>query len=88
MNKYGKKQKKHSRSIFLNTDDAVYVDADRKTFRFSFAPVNIEDESKLSVKNTIVDYKIGSGLGVKNLVSGLFLGSTASYPSTYSAHQV
>ena len=86
MNKYGKKQKKHTRSIFLNTDDASYVDADRKTFRFSFAPVNIEDESKLTVKNTIVDYKIGSGLGVKNLVSGLFLGSTASFPSTYSVN--
>ena len=86
MNKYGKKQKKHTRSIFLNTDDAIYVDSERKTFRFAIAPINIEDESKLCVKNTIVDYKTGSGLGVKGIVSGLFLGSTATYPSTYSAN--
>jgi hypothetical protein len=86
MNKYGKKQKKHTRSIFLNTDDAVYVDSERKTFRFAIAPINIEDESKLYVENTIIDYKTGNGLGVKGIVSGLFLGSTATYPSTYSAN--
>jgi hypothetical protein len=83
MNKYGKKQRKHTRSIYLNTDDAIYVDSDRKTFKFSIAPINIEDESKLYVENTIVDYKQG-GLGVKN-VSSAVIGSTSAFTSTYNA---
>ena len=84
MNKhYHKKQKKHTRSIFLNTDDAYYVDAERKQFSFRIQPINIEDESKLYVKNTITDYR-GSGLAVKSVNTGLFLGSTATYTTTYS----
>jgi hypothetical protein len=81
---YFKKQPKHTRSIFLNTDDAFYVDADRKVFSFRIPPINIEDESKLYVKNTITDYKT-SGLAVKSVDTGLFLGSTATFASTYSA---
>ena len=81
---YFKKQPKHTRSIFLNTEDAYYVDSERKVFSFRIAPINIEDESKLFVKNTITDYK-ASGLAVKSVNTGLFLGSTATFASTYSA---
>jgi hypothetical protein len=82
-NNYHKKQRKHSRSIYLNTDEAFYIDPDRKQFSFRIQPINIEDESKLYVKNTITDYKI-SGLAVKSVNTGLFLGSTATYSTTYS----
>jgi hypothetical protein len=85
MTNYQKKQKKHSRSIYLNTDEAYYVDPERKTFRFRINPINIEDESIMVVKNTITGYK-SSGLAVKNVASGLFLGSTATYSTTYSAN--
>ena len=80
---YYKKQRKHTRSIYLNTDDAYYVNDDRTIFSFRFAPINIEDESRMYVKNTNVDYKT-AGLSVKNVQTGLFLGSTATYSSTYS----
>ena len=80
---YHKKQRKHTRSIFLNTDEAYYVDSERKQFSFRIQPINIEDESKLYVKNTITDYKT-SGLAVKSVNTGLFLGSTATYSTTYS----
>ena len=83
MTNYHKKQKKHSRSIFLNTDEAYYVDSERKTFQFRINPINIEDESRLYVKNTITDYK-SSGLAVKSVNTGLFLGSTATFSTTYS----
>ena len=80
---YHKKQRKHTRSIYLNTDEAFFVDSERKTFRFRINPINIEDESKLYVKNTITDYR-GSGLAVKSVNTGLFLGSTATFSTTYS----
>ena len=80
---YHKKQKKHTRSIYLNTDEAYYVNSERKQFSFRIQPINIEDESKLYVKNTITDYR-GSGLAVKSVNTGLFLGSTATYSTTYS----
>ena len=83
MNKYGKKQRKHTRSIFLNTDDAIYVDADRKTFRFAIAPINIEDESKLYVENTIINNRVG-GLAIKSITPAVALPS-ASFTSTYNA---
>jgi hypothetical protein len=82
---YYKKQRKHTRSIYLNTDDAYYTNADRTIFSFRFAPVNIEDESRMYVKNTNVDYKT-AGLSVKNVQTGLFLGSTATYSATYSVN--
>ena len=83
MNKYGKKQRKHTRSIFLNTDDAIYVDTDRKTFRFAIAPINIEDESKLYVENTIIDNRVG-GLAIKSITPAVAL-PNATFTSTYNA---
>lgn len=80
---YHKKQRKHTRSIYLNTDEAFFVDSQRKTFSFRINPINIEDESKLYVKNTITDYR-GSGLAVKSVNTGLFLGSTATFSATYT----
>lgn len=80
---YYKKQKKHTRSIYLNTDDAFYVNPDKTSFTFRFHPINIEDESRMYVKNTSVDFKT-TGLSVLNVKSGVFLGSTATYGATYS----
>jgi hypothetical protein len=85
MTNYNKKQRKHTRSIFLNTDNADYVDADRKTFRFRIPPINIEDESLLYVKNTSIDYKV-SGLSVKEVKTSVLLRDTGtSYAITYGA---
>ena len=78
---YGKKQFKHTRAIFLNTEDAYYVNADRTQFNFRFAPINLEDESLLYVRNTNTDYKT-SGLSVGKILQGFF--SASSYQSTYS----
>lgn len=81
---YYKKQKKHTRSIYLNTDEAFYVNPERTSFTFRLEAINIEDESRLYVKNTIVDYSTGAGLGVKSVKSGLFIGSTATYEAAYT----
>ena len=81
---YHKKQRKHTRSIFLNSDEAFYVNPERTSFTFRFAPINIEDESIMYVKNTNVDYRTGSGLSVQNVKTGIFRGSTATYSATYS----
>jgi len=85
MTNYQKKQKKITRSVYLNTDEAFYVDGERKTFRFRINPINVEDESIMMVKNTITGYK-SSGLAVKNVNTGLFLGSSATFSATYSAN--
>jgi hypothetical protein len=82
---YYKKQKKHTRTIILNTDDAFYVNPERKEFRFRFAPINIEDESKMYVKSTTANFKT-TGLAVKSIQTGLFLGSSATYSTTYSVN--
>lgn len=82
--KYYRKQKKHSRSIFLNTDQAYYTSPDRTQFSFRIAPINLEDESKLHVKNTIIDYR-ASGLSVKDVRASVFLGTGATYGTTYNA---
>lgn len=82
--KYYRKQKKHSRSIFLNTDQAYYTSPDRTQFSFRIPPVNVEDESKLHVKNTIIDYRT-SGLSVKDVRASVFLGTGATYASLYNA---
>jgi hypothetical protein len=81
---YYKKQPKHTRSVYINTDNAYYVNAERTVFSFRIPPINIEDESVLYVKNTNTDYKDNMGLSVKNVNTGLFLGSTATFGSTYS----
>lgn len=83
MTKYYKKQRKHTRSIFLNTDEAVFVDAERKTFRFSLAPINIEDESRLYVENSIIDNRTG-GLAIKSITPVVAL-PNASFTSTYNS---
>lgn len=79
---YGRKQKKHTRAIYLNTDDAYYINNDRTQFSFRFAPINVEDESLLYVRNTNTDYKT-SGLAVGKINQGFF--SATSYQSTYSS---
>jgi hypothetical protein len=79
---YYKKQKKHTRSVYINTDDAYYVNPDRTQFSFRINPINIEDESLLYVKNTNVDYKT-SGLAIKNITPVVLL-PNASFASTYN----
>lgn len=81
---YGKKQKKHTRAVYLNTDDAYYVSPDRTQFSFRFAPINLEDESILYVRNTNTDYR-SSGLSVKDVRASVFLGTGATYATIYNA---
>jgi hypothetical protein len=81
---YFRKQKKHTRAVYLNTDDAYYVNADRTQFSFRIPPINVEDESILYVRNTNTDYK-ASGLSVKEIKASVFLGTGATYASTYNA---
>ena len=80
---YYKKQKKHTRSVYINTDDAYFVNADRTQFSFRINPINIEDESLLYVKNTNVDYKT-SGLAIKNITPAVSL-PNAIFTSTYNS---
>ena len=81
---YYKKQLKHTRAIYLNTDDAFYVNPDRTQFSFRFAPLNIEDESVLYVRNTNTDYKT-AGMSVKAVKASVFLGTGATYATNYNA---
>jgi hypothetical protein len=81
---YFRKQKKHTRAIYLNTDDAFYVNPERTQFSFRIPPINVEDESILYVRNTNTDYK-ASGLSVKDVKASVFLGTGGSYASTYNA---
>lgn len=80
---YYKKQKKHTRSVYINTDDAYYVNPERTQFSFRINPINIEDESLLYVKNTNVDYKT-SGLAIKNITPAVVL-PNALFTSTYNS---
>ena len=81
---YGKKQRKHTRAIYLNTDDAYYINPDRTQFSFRFAPINLEDESILYVRNTNTDYR-SSGLSVKDVRASVFLGTGTTYATNYNA---
>jgi len=81
---YFKKQKKHTRAVYLNTDDAYYVNADRTQFSFRIPPIGVEDESILYIRNTNTDYK-ASGLSVKEVRASVFLGTGTTYASTYNA---
>jgi hypothetical protein len=81
---YFKKMKKHTRAVYLNTDDAYYVNAERTQFSFRIPPINVEDESILYVRNTNTDYK-ASGLSVRDIRASVFLGTGATYASTYNA---
>ena len=78
---YNKKQKKHTRAIFLNTQDAYYVSNDRTRFSFKTLPINVEDESLLYVKNTSINYNT-SGLSVKQVNTPVW---TPSIGGTYGA---
>jgi hypothetical protein len=81
---YFRKQKKHTRAVYLNTDDAYYVNTDRTLFSFRIPPINVEDESILYVRNTNTDYK-ASGLSVKEVKASVFLGTGGTYATTYNA---
>ena len=81
---YGKSQPKHTRAIYLNTDDSYYTNADRTQFSFRFAPINILGDSILYVRNTNTDYR-SSGLSVKDVRASGFLGTGASYATIYNA---
>ena len=83
MKNYHKKQVKHTRSIYLNTANAYYTDAGRRTFSFRINPVNIEDESLLYVKNSSITYDVSS-LSVKEVKTPVFLGTGSSYGCFYS----
>jgi hypothetical protein len=83
MTNYHKKQAKITRSIYLGTKDAYYVDAERKIFSFRIPPINIEDESMLYVKNTNIDYNL-SGLAVKEVKTSVLLGTGGTYGITYA----
>ena len=84
MGSYFRKQKKHTRCVYLNTDDAYYVNTDRTLFSFRIPPINVEDESILYVRNTNTDYK-ASGLSVKEVKASVFLGTGATYATNYNS---
>lgn len=66
---YFKKIKKVSKIIYLNTDNAVYVDANRKEFTFRIPSVAIEDKSRLYVRQYSNDYR-GSGVESLSIIAG------------------
>jgi hypothetical protein len=66
---YFKKIKKVSKIIYLNTDNAIYVDAHRKEFTFRVPSVAIEDKSRLYVRQYSNDYR-GSGVESLSIISG------------------
>lgn len=83
---YFKKQPKKTRAIYLNTNEAYYVNEDRTKFSFKISNgINVEDESLLYVKNTTIDYNT-SGLSVKQINTPIWTPSI-SFPngSTYNA---
>jgi hypothetical protein len=84
MGTYHRKIKKHTRAVYLNTDDAFYVNAERTQFSFRIPPINVEDESILYVRNTNTDYK-SSGLSVKEVKASVFLGTGGTYATNYNA---
>lgn len=70
---YFKKQPKKTRAIYLNTQDAYYINEDRTKFSFKIPNgINVEDESLLYVKNTTIDYNT-SGLSVKSVEASAVL---------------
>jgi hypothetical protein len=77
------KTQKTKRCVYLNTQNAYYVDAERKTFSFKVNPINILDESLLYVKNTNIEYNT-LGLSVNGVKTPVFLGTGSSYGAFYS----
>jgi hypothetical protein len=66
---YFKKIKKVSKIIYLNTDNAIYVDANRKEFTFRVPSVAIEDKSRLYIRQYSNDYR-GSGVESLSIIAG------------------
>jgi len=66
---YFKKIKKVSKIIYLNTDNAIYVDALRKEFTFRVPSVAIEDKSRLYIRQYSNDYR-GSGVESLSIIAG------------------
>lgn len=75
MTTYYKKIKKLNKIIYLNTDNAVYVDASRKEFTFRIPSVCIEDKSRMYVRQYSNDYR-GSGVESLSLITGTGTPST------------
>lgn len=72
---YFKKIKKVSKIIYLNTDNAIYVDVNRREFTFRVPAVAIEDKSRLYVRQYSNDYR-GSGIQSLSIVAGTGTPST------------
>ena len=72
---YYKKIKKVSKVIYINTDNASYVDTHRKEFTFRVPAVAIEDKSRLYVKQYSNDYR-GSGIHSLSIIAGTGTPST------------
>ena len=72
---YYKKIKKVSKIIYLNTDNAIYVDGQRKEFTFKIPSVSIEDKSRMYVRQYSNDYR-GSGVESLSLITGTGTPST------------
>jgi hypothetical protein len=72
---YYKKIKKISKIIYLNTDNAIYVDTLRKEFTFKIPSVSIEDKSRMYIRQYSNDYR-GSGVESLSLITGTGTPST------------
>ena len=77
---YYKKIKKLSKIIYLNTDNAVYVDANRKEFTFRIPSISIEDKSRLYIRQYSNDYR-GSGVESLSVIAGTGTNSDACFVS-------
>jgi len=75
---YHKKIKKLSKIIYLNTDNAIYVDANRKEFTFRIPSVSVEDKSRLYIRQYSNDYR-GSGVGSLSVIAGTGTNSDACF---------
>jgi hypothetical protein len=72
---YYKKIKKVSKIIYINTDNAIYVDGNRKEFTFRVPTVAIEDKSRLYIRQYSNDYR-GSGIQSLSIIAGTGTPST------------
>lgn len=72
---YYKKIKKVSKIIYINTDNASYVDAHRKEFTFRVPAVAVEDKSRMYVRQYSNDYR-GSGIQSLSVIAATGTPST------------
>ena len=77
---YYKKIKKVSKIIYLNTDNASYVDTNRKEFTFRIPTLSVEDKSMLYMKHYSTDYR-ASGVQSLNVIAGTGTNSDACFVS-------